>query len=530
MGLLLLNGAVFAATPDGKAMPTIELAQGLIDAEQFEQAVTILKQFDAQDSVTTAQIDLMFGRIYLGIGKPAKALGFFEEASFSSLDGEAQAYLGLAEADLALGDLTKARHNAILALKTDPDLIAAHLMLALADQRIGHGAEALTRLRKLQQDQPESEDVAIVLARYLAQQNGPATGIIELEAFTSRIPTAAAALDQLGQFLWAAGRKKDAVLARILAKELYDAHHQTGRADAMSAWLKAVDPQGRYEEAAKPPDLPTRPKVEEPPKAALQAQKSPTPVPTPTTPQPSNEPPTPAAAPRPVIKTMPIAVLTHPEPLPFAPGAQLMTGSGLVLEGGRQIITNRHVIEGMHTIVVRNGTGHVRDARVVKVSDEDDLALLEIAKPFPEGAVMPLSDIVEPAPGRSAIAMGYPMISIFGDEQPALTEGIVAKTTGLGDDPGTFQMTAKLNKGNSGGPIFDNRGHLIGIAVGKVDTAGIYQKSGTLVEDINFGIKGSRILHFLGETPTAEPAAPEQSLEALYQEMLPRAVLVAAQK
>jgi predicted negative regulator of RcsB-dependent stress response len=69
MGMLLFSGVAFSATPDGKTIPTIELAQALIDAEQFEQAVTVLKQLDAQDGVTTAQIDLLFGRIYLGIGK-----------------------------------------------------------------------------------------------------------------------------------------------------------------------------------------------------------------------------------------------------------------------------------------------------------------------------------------------------------------------------------------------------------------------------------------------------------------------------
>ncbi|HLN25432.1 MAG TPA: trypsin-like peptidase domain-containing protein, partial [Patescibacteria group bacterium] len=413
----------------------------------------------------------------------------------------------------------------------------------IADQRVGHGAEALARLRKLQKDRPDSEDVAIVLARYLAQQNGPNAGIAELEGFSSRVPTAAGAQDMLGQFLWAAGRKQDAVLARVLAKELYEARNQTGRAEAMAAWLKAVDPNGQYErQAARGPDAP--PTVAAPPAvAAPQAEVAP-PVEADTAPAPSvlapiptlragpssDEPPPPAAAPRPAIKSMPIAALAHPEPLPFAPGSMMMTGSGVVLEGGRQIITNRHVIEGMTVVYVRNGTGHVRRAHVAKVSSEDDLALLEIDSPFPEGAVMPLSAIVEPAPGRSAIAMGYPMISVFGDEQPSLTEGIVAKTSGLGDDPGTFEMTAKLNKGNSGGPIFDKRGHLIGVAVGKVDTAGIYKESGTMVEDMNLGIKGGRILHFLGKTPTPETASAEMNLEDLYQEMLPRAVLVAAQK
>jgi S1-C subfamily serine protease len=168
---------------------------------------------------------------------------------------------------------------------------------------------------------------------------------------------------------------------------------------------------------------------------------------------------------------------------------------------------------------------------VAKTSTDDDLALLEIDKPFPEAAVMPLADIIEPAPGRPAIVMGYPMITILGDQQPALTEGVIAKSVGLENDPNTFQMTAKINKGSSGSPVFDRRGHLLGVAVGKTDTAALFQKSGVLMEDMNFGIKGGRILRFLGKSSISETDKPEMALEDLYREMLPRAVLVvAAQK
>ncbi len=519
IGLLALGEPAIAARADNQTPPSIDLARSLIEAEQFEKAVDVLKHLDAEDASTSARIDLLFGQIYLAIGKPAKALGFFEDASFASLDNEAEAYLGLAEADLALGDLAKARRNASLALKSDSDLIAAHLVLARADQRIGRTDLATARIRELQRNRPDSEAVAVILARYRSEQDGPAAGIADLRHFVGLYPTAAGAWDALGQLLWISGRKVDAVEAKATARQQYLERGQNGRAAVVVAWLNAVDPQGRLK----------------PRGASLEAEPRP---------QPPVEPPAPRSSPRPSVKTVPLpppppnlsarptpaAVLSHPEPLPFAPGTPIMTGSGLVLEGGRQVLTNRHVVEGFSVIAVRNGTGHVRKARVLRLSQVDDLALLELDRPFPEGAAMPLGDIVDPAPGRSAIVMGFPIISLFGDEQPALTEGIVAKTTGLADDPNTFQMTAKLNKGNSGGPVFDRRGHLIGLAVGKVDSAGIYQKSGTLVEDMNLGIKGDRLLRFLDKPAAAEAAAPEMNLEDLYQQMLPRAVLIAAVK
>jgi serine protease Do len=121
------------------------------------------------------------------------------------------------------------------------------------------------------------------------------------------------------------------------------------------------------------------------------------------------------------------------------------------------------------------------------------------------------------------------MAGIIGWEQPSLTEGIVSKASGFNDNPTTFLITSKMNKGNSGGPIFDRQGRLIGIAVAKLDTTAIFEKKGSLPEDVNIGIKVSRLLNFLNRTGGGnQSTAPEVSLEELYQGMLAKVVLIAA--
>ena len=520
-----------ASAPAFAAGPSPESVRALIDSERYGQAVEELKRLDAADPSSPA-VPLLMGRIQLAVGKPAKALESFERASFASLDAEAEAYLGMAEARLAMGDLAKARTDAGKALRSDPDLVAAHLTLARADMRLGRSAEAAERIRKLKADRPDSEEAAVISARFAAMDGGADEAASELEEFVARSPTSAYAHDQLGQFLWSAGRKEEAVEARETAGRLYAAKGQTGRADAMAAWVKAVDPKGDLRKAVRETEA-------EEPEAAPEPEPKPVPERMATAPEARRpEPPPPQAHPRPKVESkplarmdVPVAVLSRPEPLPFPPGSPVMTGSGVLLEGGRLILTNRHVVDGMKSVAVRSGTGHVRMAKVVKVSPEDDLALLETDNPFPDRSAMPLSEIVEPAPGRSAVVMGYPLISVLGDEQPSLTEGVVAKDAGLAGDPTTFQITAKVNKGNSGGPIFDRRGRLIGVAVGKLDVADVERKSGVRAEDVNFGVKGGRILRFLGRPAGREaPPAPEMGLEDLYRTMLPRAVLVAAQR
>lgn len=530
--VIFLSFGVSAVEPK----PSLELIDGLIEAERFEQALAAIRSMNGKGDLTQAQADLLVGRIYMHLGKPSKALDFFERASMGSIDGEGEALLGSAEARLALGNLSKARHDAESALKSDPDLMTAHLIIARIDQRLGRSDLAVDRISALLRNQPDSEEAAVLHARFTAYNGTPQAAAEELERFVALYPSAAFAHDQLGQFLWASGHSAEALQEKSTAKELYEQHGQAGRAMAMAAWIKSVDPKGAILSKVSPPSLEAPAPDPQPSSAPKLADP---------------EPPKPIANPRPQIEATPIAappkpiapapvpqhrvqqavVLTVPEQLPFAQGVMLMTGSGIVLDGGRRIITNRHVIEGMNTIAVRNGTGHVRMAHLIKVGEEDDLALLEIDQPFPEGQSLPLSALVDPAPGRDAVVMGFPLINVLGDEQPALTEGIVAKTMGLSNDVKTFQITAKLNKGNSGGPIFDRRGRLIGVAVGKLDTEDL-QRKGVHAEDINIGIKSGRILRFIGKADSSptEEVQTTYTLEDLYQQMLPRVVLVAAMR
>jgi len=584
--------------------PSLDLAEGLIDVEQYDQAGALLDKIIADGPAADAKLDILRGRLSLAHGNPVRALEYFDKASTRSLDREAEAYLYVAEAKMALGQIAPARHDALLALKSDPDLVAAELVLAEADKRAGHAAEALAHLEKLSRARPDDVDRAIVLARFVAEGPGRGAAIAELQEFVKVHPDAAAADEVLGGFLWSVGFKVEALQARIAAGELYLTAGKTGRAVAMATWIKAVDGDGRLErqargEASEPaPPAAVQPPVAQPQAATQPLARAPSDEPPPAhaapqAPPPTTEllpnhngvslptepsvsapatqaalPPAPATpvlaapeaaqppAPLPVAATpppeperrqlasaipepprrpsvVPAVILSTPEPLPFAPGSTYLSGSGIVLEGGRLIVTNRHVIEGMESIYVRNGTGHVRQARVIKISREDDLALLEIETQFPEGAAFQFAELVDPAPGRSAVVMGFPLVDLLGDNQPALTEGIVAKTTGLGNDPKTFQMTTKINKGNSGGPVFDRQGRLMGVTVGQTDAADIYRKTGFMVEDMNIGIKADRILHFLGRSATATPVGggnAEMNLEDLYQMMLPRVVLVAAQR
>lgn len=221
------------------------------------------------------------------------------------------------------------------------------------------------------------------------------------------------------------------------------------------------------------------------------------------------------------------------ERFPFPGGTAVRGASGVVVDGGRRVLTNRHVIEGGHDFAIRTGLGEVSKARVVFMSETDDLAILELDKPLPAARAVELADLRMAQPGSQVVAMGYPLWYLLGSQTPSLTNGVVAKAAGINEDPKMFQLTAKINRGNSGGPVFDMRGHLVGLTMGKLDNEALRLSEGIMPEDINFAIQADRIRAAL--TGQQDPLTPAMASEVgglkppeqIYREMLGRVVIVA---
>ena len=143
-------------------------------------------------------------------------------------------------------------------------------------------------------------------------------------------------------------------------------------------------------------------------------------------------------------------------------------GSGIVLTGDGYILTNRHVVEDSQALTVELADGRQFDARIVQISDDHDLALIKIDATGLNPAVIGDSDALEV--GQTAIAIGSPL----GTFTETVTRGIISgtgRTITVGDEstgrPVTMtdllQTDAAINSGNSGGPLLDATGAVIGI-------------------------------------------------------------------
>lgn len=140
-------------------------------------------------------------------------------------------------------------------------------------------------------------------------------------------------------------------------------------------------------------------------------------------------------------------------------------GSGVIIDAGQGIVvTNNHVVEGGQTFTVDMTDGRLFDATLIGVDKATDIAVLRI-EPGDRGALnlsqVEIADSDQLRTGDLAFAVGYPL----GLDQ-TLTMGVVSGLgrSGLGDAVEDYiQTDAAVNSGNSGGPLLDSRGRLIGI-------------------------------------------------------------------
>jgi S1-C subfamily serine protease len=179
------------------------------------------------------------------------------------------------------------------------------------------------------------------------------------------------------------------------------------------------------------------------------------------------------------------------------------SGSGLILTANGYIVTNYHVIENASHIevdVFNKGIKKTYMADVINSDKINDLSILKIRdENFKMNAVPFGIKSYGVKVGEDAFALGFPKIGLQGNEVK-VTNGIISSNTGFQNDPTTFQISVPIQPGNSGGPLFDKSGNLIGIT-----NAGI-----TDGQNVGYAIKISYLLNFL-ETLTSVPDLPQQS-------------------
>ena len=190
----------------------------------------------------------------------------------------------------------------------------------------------------------------------------------------------------------------------------------------------------------------------------------------------------------------------------YLPGGSAGIGTGVIMSADGYIVTNFHVVEGGESCDVLLSNNYRCEAKIVGYDQENDLAVLKVEEEGLPAAEFGSSDLL--AVGDKAYAIGNPLgLKLRG----TLTDGIISAINRDVDVEGVtmtlIQTNAALNSGNSGGPLINQYGQVVGINTVKMVSN---EQGEAIVEGLGFAIPSSTVAHIVnclistGEV-TAEP-------------------------
>jgi S1-C subfamily serine protease len=194
-----------------------------------------------------------------------------------------------------------------------------------------------------------------------------------------------------------------------------------------------------------------------------------------------------------------------PSEAPKAPkeAARGMTGSGFFIARDGVVLTNAHVVEGCSKLSVRTVQGTVVPASVLAQSEQDDLAVLKSDARTVQ--IAPLRTAPAPRAGEAVVAYGFPLSGLLSSTGNATT-GSISALAGLRNDSRHLQVSAPVQPGNSGGPLIDMSGNVIGVVFSKLNALRIARATKDIPQNINFAIKASVATNFLDASGIAYAA------------------------
>ncbi|GAB4356962.1 MAG: hypothetical protein Kow0026_17000 [Oricola sp.] len=198
------------------------------------------------------------------------------------------------------------------------------------------------------------------------------------------------------------------------------------------------------------------------------------------------------------------------------------SGTGFFVNAGGWLVTNRHVTDGCARVEVQ---GYGEGQNLIE-HPSDDLALLRVKTANP---VMPVElRAAPPKLGEEIVALGYPLSGLLSDTIK-ITTGNISSLAGIGNDPRYLQFSAPIQPGNSGGPLIDRSGSVVGVISATVRKE-VSDAIDFNVQNVNFSIRIDAVRRFLTDQGiafnTSGKDAPELSTADIAEKLEPSTVQV----
>lgn len=203
-----------------------------------------------------------------------------------------------------------------------------------------------------------------------------------------------------------------------------------------------------------------------------------------------------AVDPSPYLRGVSTAVAAG-DAVPARPPA-VRTGSGFAVSA-TQVVTNAHVVNGCARVEVVGRAS----ARLGPVDTAADLALVDVD---PQADWLPLA-AERPRLGETVVVVGFPLPGLL-SQGHQVTTGSVTALAGLRGDARVFQISAPVQSGNSGGPVLDASGRVVGVVVSRLNAMRTAAITGDIPQNINFALSPQTLRGFLDAQRVAYRQAP----------------------
>jgi S1-C subfamily serine protease len=186
-------------------------------------------------------------------------------------------------------------------------------------------------------------------------------------------------------------------------------------------------------------------------------------------------------------------------------------GTGFIVSPDGDILTAHHVVSGAKDFFVHCPNIQSHAATLVKVDISNDLAVLHLSEPTPN--YLPFAVARSAKTGDKVFTMGFPVPDLLGQESK-YSEGVISALSGPSGAASFLQISIPVQPGNSGGPVLNQNGQVVGIVTAVAAIQPFFQATGTLPQNINWAVKAeyARLLIETHESLSV-PTNPELIIE-----------------
>jgi len=196
-----------------------------------------------------------------------------------------------------------------------------------------------------------------------------------------------------------------------------------------------------------------------------------------------------------------------PGDAPAAPDEPVTSsGTGFFVSTDGLLLTANHMVDEAKVIKVTLSDGSIAEAKVEAADPANDLALLSIGKKSP--AHLSLAAPRSAKLGQKVFTIGFPATAILGQD-PQYTDGAISSLSGVKGAAPLLQISVPIQPGNSGGPLVNENGEVVGIITASAAVEFFFAATSTLPQNVNWAIK-SEYAGLLFDQPAKQPPAKDR--------------------